>query len=71
MIKDFIENQKIKAPFLVAGINKGINTNTGKPYYSISLQLYFTTIWLLCQEIYLIFMITWLRHGSGSSSTDI
>ena len=38
MIKDFIENQKIKVPFLVAGINKGINTNTGKQYYSISLQ---------------------------------
>lgn len=38
MIKDFIENQKIKTPLLVSQVNKGINTNTGKPYFSITLQ---------------------------------
>ena len=38
MIKDFYENQKIKVPFLVNQISKGINSNTGKQYISITLQ---------------------------------
>lgn len=38
MIKDLIENQKIKMPFLINQVNKGINSNTGKQYLSIQLQ---------------------------------
>ena len=38
MIKDFVENQKIKMPFLVSQVSKGINSNTGKQYLSITLQ---------------------------------
>ena len=38
MIKDFIENQKIKTALLVSSVSKGINSNTGKPYLNISLQ---------------------------------
>ena len=38
MIKDFVENQKIKVPFLVNQLSKGINSNTGKQYLSITLQ---------------------------------
>lgn len=38
MIKDFIENQKIKVPLLISQVSKGINSNTGKQYLNINLQ---------------------------------